>query len=77
MNKVITVIIKAKSTLTQFLCNVMSASVTPPGQRTVDGSGVLAQTSPLQLLLSPEVLKLQGQCLEPKLFTSRSSLFWS
>ena len=36
MNKVFTIVIKAKSTLTQFLCNVMSVSATLPGQRAVD-----------------------------------------
>ena len=36
MNKVFTVIIKAKSTLTQFLCNAVSVSATPPGQHAVD-----------------------------------------
>lgn len=47
MNKVFTIVIKAKSTLTQFLCNVMIVSATLPGRRAVDGSGGPAQTPPL------------------------------
>lgn len=47
MNKVFTIVIKAKSTLTQFLCNVTIVSATPLGRRAVDGSGGPAQTPPL------------------------------
>lgn len=47
MNKVFTIVIKAKSTRTQFLCNITIVSATPPGRRAVDGSGGPAQTPPL------------------------------
>ena len=72
MNKVFTIVIKAKSTLTQFLCNVMIVSATLPGWRAVDSSGGPTQTPPPQPLLSPKGLKLQGQCPGPQLLSRGS-----
>lgn len=42
MNKVFTIIIKANSTLTQFLRNVMIVSATRRGRYTAEGSGAFA-----------------------------------
>lgn len=73
MNKVFTIVIKAKSTLTQFLCNVMIVSATPPGRRAVDGGGGPAQTPPPRPLLLPKGLKLQGQRPGPWLLSRGGS----
>lgn len=80
MNKVFTIIIKAKLTITQFLCSVIILSVTrlwpththtqPPTHthiHTLEGSGAFAsQTPPLRLLLSPKGTQAtRSQCPVP------------